>query len=51
MIELLRPIGIVEMVRTGQVSMTRGVNDGVRRVPGVNGHRYEAVAELAEMTP
>ena len=33
MIELLRPIGIVEMVRTGQVSMTRGVNDGVRRMP------------------
>jgi len=51
MIELLRPLGIVEMVRTGQVSMTRGVNDGVRRVPGVNGHRYEDVAELAEMTP
>ena len=43
MIELLRPIGIVEMVRTGQVSMTRGVNDGVRRVPGANGHRYEDV--------
>ncbi len=39
MIELLRPLGIVEMVRTGQVSMTRGVNDGVRRVSGVNGNR------------
>jgi acetolactate synthase-1/3 small subunit len=51
MIELLRPIGIVEMVRTGIVSMTRGVNDGVRRVPGVNGHRYEDVSELAVMTP
>ena len=51
MIELLRPIGIVEMVRTGQVAMTRGVNDGVRRVPGVNGHRYEDVSELAAMTP
>jgi acetolactate synthase-1/3 small subunit len=51
MIELLRPLGIVEMVRTGQVSMTRGVNDGVRRVPGVNGHRYEVTAELAVMTP
>lgn len=51
MIELLRPIGIVEMVRTGQVSMTRGINDGVRRVPGVNGHRYEDVYEMAEMTP
>jgi acetolactate synthase-1/3 small subunit len=51
MTELLRPLGIVEMVRTGQVSMTRGVNDGVRRVPGVNGNRYEAMAELAAMTP
>ena len=51
MIELLRPIGIVEMVRTGQVAMTRGVNDGVRRMPGVNGNRDEAVSELAEMTP
>jgi acetolactate synthase I/III small subunit len=51
MIELLRPLGIVEMVRTGQVSMTRGVNDGVRRVSGVNGNRYEAMAELAAMTP
>jgi len=51
MIELLRPIGIVEMVRTGQISMTRGVNDGVRRMPGMNGHRYADVMELAEMTP
>lgn len=51
MIELLRPIGIVEMVRTGQVSMTRGVNDGVRRVAGTNGNRYEDVMELAAMAP
>ncbi len=51
MTELLRPLGIVEMVRTGQVSMTRGVNDGVRRVPGVNGSRYEVIPELAGMTP
>jgi len=48
LIELLRPIGIVEMVRTGQVSMTRGVNDGVRRI-GMNGHAQ--VMEMAEMTP
>src|SRR5512134_2671960 len=47
MIELLRPIGIVEMVRTGQVSMTRGVNVGVRRMPGMNGDRHENVAEMA----
>lgn len=51
MIELLRPIGIVEMVRTGQVAMTRGVTDGVRRVPGVNGNRLEDVSEMAEMAP
>jgi acetolactate synthase-1/3 small subunit len=51
MIELLRPIGIVEMVRTGQVSMTRGVNDGRRRVPGTNGNRYEDLTEMAQMAP
>ncbi len=51
MTELLRPLGIVEMVRTGQVSMTRGVNDGVRRVSGVNGNRYESMVDLAAMTP
>src|SRR4030065_61744 len=51
MLELLRPIGIVEMVRTGQVAMTRGANSGIRRVPGVNGNRYEDVYEIAEMTP
>jgi acetolactate synthase-1/3 small subunit len=51
MIELLRPLGIVEMVRTGQVSMTRGVNDGVRRMPGVNGNQYDGLNELAAMAP
>ncbi len=51
MIELLRPVGIVEMVRTGQVAMTRGVNDGVRRVSGVSGNRYQEQLEVAEMTP
>jgi len=40
MIELLRPIGIVEMVRTGQVSMTRGANSGIRRTPGANGNGW-----------
>jgi hypothetical protein len=39
------------MVRTGQVSMTRGVNDGVRRVAGTSGNRVEDVMELAEMMP
>jgi hypothetical protein len=39
------------MVRTGQVSMTRGVNDGVRRVSGVTGNRYDDLSEMAEMAP
>jgi acetolactate synthase-1/3 small subunit len=42
MIELLRPVGILEMVRTGQVSMTRGDHSGVRRTPGTNGNGYHA---------
>ncbi|RMF47268.1 MAG: acetolactate synthase small subunit, partial [Anaerolineae bacterium] len=37
MIELLRPLGILEMVRTGQVAMTRGEHTGIRRMPGANG--------------
>lgn len=40
MIELLRPIGIAEMVRTGQVSMTRGANSGIRRTPGANSNGW-----------
>ena len=31
--------------------MTRGVNDGVRRMPGVNGNRFEDLSEMAEMAP
>ena len=50
MIELLRPIGIVEMVRTGQVSMTRGVHDGVRRMPGMKERHYEDLP-VAAMVP
>ncbi len=51
MIELLRPIGIAEMVRTGQIAMTRGANSGIRRVAGMNGNRSEEVSEMAETTP
>lgn len=51
MIELLRPIGIMEMVRTGQISMTRGNNDGIRRMPGLDGRRYEDVMDVAVMAP
>jgi acetolactate synthase I/III small subunit len=45
LVELLRPIGILEMVRTGQVAMMRGASVGVRHMPGAagngnsNGHR------------
>ncbi len=38
LVELLRPIGITEMVRTGQVAMLRGDAPGVRYTPGANGH-------------
>ena len=39
LIELLKPTGIVEMVRTGQVAMMRGDVPGVRHTPGGNGHK------------
>jgi len=38
LLELLRPIGVLELVRTGKVAMTRGDTSGVRYVPGANGH-------------
>lgn len=37
LIELLRPIGVTEMVRTGQIAMLRGDSPGVRYSPGTNG--------------
>jgi acetolactate synthase I/III small subunit len=36
LIELLRPHGILEMVRTGQVAMMRGNAEGIRYVPNEN---------------
>jgi len=38
LLELLKPIGIQEMVRSGQVAMMRGNALGVRHVPGANGN-------------
>ena len=42
LVELLRPIGMIEMVRTGQVAMMRGTASGIRYAPGANGnHHYQ----------
>lgn len=38
LVELLRPSGIIEMVRTGHVAMMRGKAHGVRHTPGAKGH-------------
>ncbi len=38
LIELLSPIGITELVRSGQVAMLRGDSPGIRYNPGANGH-------------
>lgn len=44
LVELLRPIGILEMVRTGQVAMMRGTGVGIRYTPGSNGHKKEKIS-------
>ncbi len=38
-IELLRPFGILEMVRTGNIAMMRGDKSGKRYMPGKNGEQ------------
>jgi len=43
LIELLRPCGIVEIVRTGHVAMMRGRADGVRHTPGAGMNGKAAV--------
>ncbi len=46
LIELLRPIGILEMVRTGQVAMMRGTSEGIRYMPGTNGHKKTEIVSV-----
>lgn len=47
LVELLRPCGIVELVRTGHVAMTRGKVDGVRHTPGAGpGNGYHDREEI-----
>ena len=41
LLELLRPMGILEMVRTGQVAMLRGDASGARYTPGKNGNNKD----------
>ena len=41
LLELLRPLGIMEMVRTGQVAMLRGDAAGERHTPGTNGNSHK----------
>lgn len=41
LLELLRPIGVLEMVRTGQVAMLRGDAAGIRYTPGKNGNNQD----------
>lgn len=42
LVEALRLYGILEMVQTGQISMTRGSVSGIRRSPGTNGSMHHS---------
>jgi acetolactate synthase-1/3 small subunit len=44
LVELLRPLGILELVRTGQIAMMRGSTAGIRYAPGANGKNKEEIA-------
>ncbi len=50
LIDLLRPMGIVEVVRTGHVAMSRGTAAGRRYLPGVNGKTHGQTAVQGSVT-
>jgi acetolactate synthase-1/3 small subunit len=41
LLELLRPFGLLELVRTGHVAMMRGSGEGVRHTPGAGGNGHQ----------
>jgi acetolactate synthase-1/3 small subunit len=45
LLELFKPLGVLEMVRSGQVAMMRGDGMGIRHTPGANGNNpiYDAI--------
>lgn len=47
LVELLSPLGILELVRTGQVAMLRGTASGIRYAPGANGHHEDEQKSLS----
>ena len=51
LVELLRPMGILEMVRTGQVAMMRGKACGVRYSPGINDLTGYPLREMSTGVP
>lgn len=48
LIELLRPLGIMEMVRTGKIAMLRGDSTGIRHTPGANGSNGKSKKSITE---
>lgn len=47
LIEMLRPSGIVELLRTGRVAMTRGKAEGIRRTPNTGPDKINHLNGLA----